>query len=79
MRGVAMVLGVILIVLGILALTMGGIPYLFETNVTRTNTTTSISRDMEAIPLTPEFGVIALIGGIALVGISAASSPRSYR
>ncbi len=64
--GIRMI-GIILIVLGIVALVWGGITYTKREEVLDVGPIEVESESKERIPLPPILGAIALVGGIVLV------------
>ncbi len=65
------VLGVILIILGIVALAYQGISYTRKDKVVDLGPLKVETEKRETIPLPPVLGVIAVVGGIVLVAVSA--------
>jgi uncharacterized membrane protein HdeD (DUF308 family) len=63
------ILGIVLIIAGILALVFQGISYTEKEEVVDFGPLEVQKEDRETIPLPPILGVIALVGGIALVVI----------
>lgn len=61
------IVGVILIVLGVIALAYGGINYTREETVLDVGPIEARTRTRETIPLPPVLGALALVGGIALM------------
>jgi uncharacterized membrane protein YidH (DUF202 family) len=61
------VVGLVLIVLGVVALIYGGISYTREETVLDVGPIEARTRTRETIPLPPVLGAIALVGGIALM------------
>jgi hypothetical protein len=61
------IVGVILIVLGVIALAYGGISYTREETVLDVGSIEARTRTRETIPLPPVLGALALVGGIALM------------
>jgi hypothetical protein len=66
-----LVIGVILIVLGIVALAIGGINYTTKEKVLEVGPLKAEAEKEHTIPLPPVLGAIALIGGIVLVAVGA--------
>jgi hypothetical protein len=67
-RGLHMrILGIILIVLGVIALAYGGISYTKEEKVLDIGPLEATRKTRETIPLPPLLGGLALAGGIVLV------------
>ena len=66
----ATVIGVILIVIGIVALAYQGITYTTRENVVDLGPLKVEAKRERTIPLPPVVGVIALVGGIVLVAVS---------
>jgi hypothetical protein len=67
----ATVIGVILIVIGIVALAYQGITYTTKEKVVDLGPLKVEANREKTIPLPPVVGVIALVGGIVLVAVSA--------
>jgi uncharacterized membrane protein HdeD (DUF308 family) len=67
----ATVIGVILIVIGIVALAYQGITYTTREKVVDLGPLKVEANRERTIPLPPVVGVIALVGGIVLVAVSA--------
>lgn len=67
----AAVIGVILIVIGIVALAYQGITYTTSEKVVDLGPLKVEAKRERTIPLPPVVGVIALVGGIVLVAVSA--------
>jgi len=67
----ATVIGVILIVIGIVALAYQGITYTTREKVVDLGPLKVEARRERTFPLPPVVGVIALVGGIVLVAVSA--------
>ena len=65
------ILGVILIVLGIVALVYQGITYTTKDKVVDLGPLKVEAKHEKTIPLPPVLGVIALVGGVVLVAVSA--------
>jgi uncharacterized membrane protein YidH (DUF202 family) len=60
------VVGVVLIILGALALTYGGITYTDREKIVDLGPIEATRETRETIPLPPLFGALAIVGGIAL-------------
>jgi uncharacterized membrane protein HdeD (DUF308 family) len=67
----ATVIGVILIVIGIVALAYQGITYTTSEKVVDLGPLKVEAKRERTLPLPPVVGVIALVGGIVLVAVSA--------
>ena len=65
------ILGVILIVLGIVALVYQGISYTTKDKVVDLGPLKVEAKHEKTIPLPPILGVCALLGGVVLVAVSA--------
>lgn len=63
------IIGIVLIVLGAVALIAGGITYTTEETVLDVGPIEAEAEKEETIPLPPVLGAIALIGGIVLVAV----------
>jgi hypothetical protein len=61
------VVGVVLVVVGLVALIWGGISWTHEETVLDAGPLEIEAQERERIPLPPTLGVIALIGGIVLL------------
>jgi uncharacterized membrane protein HdeD (DUF308 family) len=70
MKPIALI-GVLLIVLGIVALAYQGISYTKKDKVVDLGPLKVETEKKETIPLPPVLGVIAVVGGIVLVAVSA--------
>jgi hypothetical protein len=66
-----LIIGVILIVLGVVALAIGGINYTTKEKVLQVGPLKAEAEKEHTIPLPPVLGAIALIGGIVLVAVGA--------
>lgn len=67
----ATIVGIILIVIGIVALVYQGITYTTSEKVVDLGPLKVEAKREKTIPLPPVVGVIALVGGIVLVAVSA--------
>ncbi len=65
-----MLIGVVLIVLGALALIYQGITYIRREKVVDIGPIHATAERQKTLPLPPILGVIALVGGIVLVAVS---------
>ena len=61
------VLGIVLIVVGLIALAFGGISWTKREKVLDIGPLQAETRKTETLPLPPIFGVVAVVGGIALL------------
>ena len=61
------IVGIILIVLGVVALVFQGITYTTQKNVINLGPIHATAEEKKTIPLPPVLGAIALIGGIVLL------------
>jgi drug/metabolite transporter (DMT)-like permease len=61
------IIAVLLIVLGIIALAYEGITYTTREKVLEVGPITATKEKKETIPLSPVVGVLALVGGVALL------------
>ena len=61
------IVGVILIVLGVIALAYGGISYTSREKVLDLGPLEATAETRETIPLPPVLGALALVGGIVLM------------
>jgi hypothetical protein len=68
------IIGVALVTLGIVALIYGGIGYNRQTTILDVGGIKATTTEHKTIPIAPVVGVIALIGGIALL-----VAPRTRR
>ena len=62
---------IVLIVLGVIALAYGGISYTREKKVLDIGPIEATTKTRETIPLPPVLGAAAIVGGIALIVVSA--------
>ena len=69
-----MLMGIVLIVLGVIALTYHGITYTTREKVLRIGSLEATQEVKKTIPLPPLLGGVALAGGIVLVIIGAKES-----
>lgn len=60
-------IGILLIVVGVVALALGGISYTKREKVLEIGPITATTEQRKTIPLSPIVGIAALAGGIALV------------
>ena len=60
-------IGYVLIAIGVIALTIGGISYTRKEKVLDIGPIQATTEKRETIPLPPVLGVIALVGGIVMV------------
>jgi uncharacterized membrane protein HdeD (DUF308 family) len=65
------VLGVILIIIGVVALAYQGISYTKKDKVVDLGPLKVETEKKETIPLPPVLGVVAIVGGIVLIAVSA--------
>ena len=61
------IVGLVLIVIGILALALGGISYTKKEKVVDIGPIEATAERRETIPLPPVLGGLALVGGVALM------------
>ena len=61
------IIGVALVILGIVALVLGGIGYNRQTTILEVGGIKATATEHKTIPVAPVVGAIALIGGIALL------------
>lgn len=67
----ATIVGILLILVGVVALAYGGITYTNRTDVVEIGPIDVEATERETIPLPPILGGLALVGGIALVAAGA--------
>jgi hypothetical protein len=63
-------IGIVLIVLGLVALAIGGISYIDRDTVADLGPINVQTEERKTIPLSPILGIAAVAGGIALVAVS---------
>jgi hypothetical protein len=63
--------GIVLIVLGVLALAYGGFSYTREKKVIDLGPVQATTKTRETVPVPPLLGAAAIVGGIALVIVGA--------
>ena len=61
------IIGYVLIAIGVIALTVGGISYTRKEKVLDIGPLQATTEKRETIPLPPVLGVISLVGGIVMV------------
>jgi hypothetical protein len=61
------IVGLVLIVLGVVALALGGISYTKKEKVVDIGPIEATAETRETIPLSPVLGGLALVGGVALM------------
>ncbi len=66
-------IGVLLIVFGIVALTIGGIRYTRQEKVLDIGPVQATAERHETIPLSPVVGIVSVVAGIALVVVGSRS------
>jgi len=69
------IIGVVLVILGIVALFYGGIGYNRQTTILDVGGIKATATEHKTIPITPVVGAIALIGGIALLVVPRVRRP----
>lgn len=70
----ASIVGILLMILGIVALSMGGIHYTQQKKVIDMGPIQAQKTEHKSIPLPPVLGGIALVGGIVLVVVGSKKS-----
>ena len=60
-------IGIVLIVVGVLALAVGGINYTTQKKILDIGPLQATTEEHHSIPLSPIIGIVALIGGAVLV------------
>jgi uncharacterized membrane protein HdeD (DUF308 family) len=70
----ATMIGIVLIVLGVVALAYQGITYTTQEKVIDIGPIEATAKTEKTIPLPPALGVLALVGGIVLVVVGAKKS-----
>lgn len=73
----AKLIGVILIVLGLAGLVVGGIAWTDEKTVVDAGAVKVTAKERNWVSIPPIAGIIALVGGIVLVGYSVRADRRS--
>lgn len=71
MKGPAMIVGIALIVLGVIAFAYQGISYTTREKVLEVGPITATKESKKTLPIPPVLGGIAVVGGIALLMVSA--------
>jgi drug/metabolite transporter (DMT)-like permease len=67
----AAVVGIILIVLGVLGLALGGFSFTEREKVLDVGPIEATAEDKETVPIPPALSVLAIVGGVVLVAVSA--------
>jgi len=65
-EGLVRIAAIVLIVLGLVALLYGGITYTTREKVLDIGPIEATAKTRKTLPLSPVFGVVAVVGGIAL-------------
>ena len=63
------IIGIVLVVIGIVALAWGGVFWTRDKKVVDAGPLEVTTEDREGVSLPPVLGIVALIGGIALIAI----------
>jgi hypothetical protein len=77
MKATSTVVGIVLVVLGIVALAYGGISYTREKTVIDLGPIEAKAETRETIPLPPVLGALALAGGVVLLVTGARKHART--
>jgi uncharacterized membrane protein YidH (DUF202 family) len=72
--GVRTVLGVILIIIGIVALAYQGVTYTTHKKVLDLGPIQATKEEHHTVPISPIVGVLALVGGVAVLTLGSRSS-----
>ena len=70
-------IGILLIVFGIVALTIGGISYIDRDKVLDIGPLEATTETRKTIPLSPIAGIASIVAGVALVSIGARRGTRA--
>jgi len=70
-------IGILLIVFGIVALTIGGISYIDRDTVLDIGPLEATTETRKTIPLSPIAGIASIVAGVALVSIGARRGTRA--
>ena len=65
------VVGVVLILLGVLGLALGGFSFTQKEKVLDLGPIEATADDKKSVPIPPLLGVLAIVGGVVLVAVSA--------
>lgn len=65
------IIGLVLIVLGVLALALGGFSFTQKEKVLDVGPVEATAEDKETVAVPPLLGVLAIVGGVVLVAASA--------
>jgi len=69
-------LGIILIIIGVVSLIWGGITYVKDRDTVDLGVVKVTTEDKDRISIPPVLGVVALVTGGVLVGVSSRKSPK---
>lgn len=67
----ATIVGILLILLGIVGLALGGFSFTQREEVLDVGPIEATAEEEESVPIPPALAVVALVGGIALVALTA--------
>ena len=70
-------IGILLIVFGIVALTIGGISYIDRDTVLDIGPLEATTETRKTIPLSPIAGIASIVAGVALVSVGARRGTRA--
>jgi uncharacterized membrane protein YidH (DUF202 family) len=70
-------IGILLIVFGIVALTIGGISYIDRDKVLDIGPLEATTETRKTIPLSPIAGIASIVAGVALVSVGARRGTRA--
>ena len=76
MRSTARTIGILLIVIGAVGVIWGGVTFIKDRDVTEIGPIEIVTEEKEHIPISPILGVVALIAGGVLIGVTSRRSPN---
>ena len=71
------ILGIILIVIGVLSLIWGGVTYVKDRDTVDLGVAKVVTEEKERVSIPPILGVVALVVGGVLVGVSAKKTSKA--
>ncbi len=71
------ILGIILIIIGVLSLIWGGVTYVKDRDTVDLGVAKVVTEEKERVSIPPILGVVALVGGGVLVGVSAKKTSKA--
>lgn len=70
------ILGIILVIIGVVSLLWGGITYVKDRDTVDLGIAKITTEDKERLSIPPALGVVALVAGGLLIGVSSRRNPK---